>query len=92
MLYPASQKERESFSQDLINQAADLALHASTAYPLALNSLTPSEARELFASKAFASYRSSLEGRQKVTLSILARFDNVLRGMTVIGKILNRRR
>lgn len=32
-----------------------------------------------------------MEGRQKVTLSVLTRFDHVLRGMNVLAKILARR-
>lgn len=51
-----------------------------------------SEARDFFESKAFSNYRNSLEGRQRVTMNILQRFDNVLRGMNVLSKVIAGRR
>lgn len=68
-----------------------MAIHASTALPLGA-SMTLSEARDFFNSKAFSNYRSSLEGKQRVTMNLLARFDNVLRGMNALGKVLAGRR
>lgn len=69
-----------------------MALHGRTPYPQALHSMTLSDARDFFASKSFGAYRSSLEARQKVTASMLGRFDNVLRGMNVLAKMLGHRR
>lgn len=69
-----------------------MALHGGTPYPLALHQMTLSDAKDFFGSKSFGGYRSSLEGRQKVTMSILQRFDNVLRGMNVLAKLFAGRR
>lgn len=66
---------------------AELAIHASTALPLGAD-LPLSAARDFFSSKAFASYRSGMEGRQKMALAVLSRFDNVLRGMGSLGKLI----
>lgn len=68
-----------------------MALHGGTPLPLALNSVTRSEAADFFASRAFASYRSSLEGRQRVIGATLTRLDNIIRGIGVVSKILGRR-
>lgn len=67
-------------------------LHGSTAYPQALREMGLSDARDYYASRAFASYRANLEGRQKVTMAILTRFDNVIRGMNALAKMLGRRK
>lgn len=68
-----------------------MALHGGTPYPLALSSMTQSDARDFFASKAFAGYKTGLEGRQKVTLAILNRFDNVTRAIGIVIKVFARR-
>lgn len=68
-----------------------MALHASTALPLG-NTVTLSEARDFFASKPFAGYKSGLEGRQKLALAILTRIDGVTKAIGVLAKMLGRRR
>jgi hypothetical protein len=50
------------------------------------------DARDFFGSQAFSNYRNSLEGRQKVTMAILSRFDNVMKGMNSLSRALARRR
>lgn len=51
-----------------------------------------SDVRDFLGSKAFAGYRSGLEGQQKVTLGVMARIDNVTRAIGMLGKALGRRR
>lgn len=77
--------------RNLIAQAGELALHASTALPQAL--ATPlSAAGDFFESSAFASYRKSLEARQKLSLAVLQRFEAVIKSMGGLGKLLAGRR
>lgn len=76
---------------DLINQAGELAIHAHTALPLAL--ATPmSAAADFFQSRAFTNYRKGLEGRQKMSLAVLQRFEAVIKSMGGLGKLLAGRR
>lgn len=76
---------------DLINQAADLALHASTALPLAY--ATPmSAAEDFYKSAAFAGYRKAQEGRQKLSIAMLLRFDGIAKQINGLAKVLSGRR
>lgn len=76
---------------DLVAQASDLALHANTALPLAY--ATPmSEAADFYGSSAFASYRKSLEGQQKITQALFGRLDGLAKQVNVLAKVLARPR
>lgn len=75
---------------ELTNQAADLALYAHTALPLAL--ATPmSAASDFFQSAAFSSFRKSQEGKQKLSLALLGRFDGIAKQINGLAKVLARR-
>lgn len=88
---PASQASRAHYAENLTNQAADLALHANTALPLAL-ATHQSEAAAFFASSAFASYRKTLEAKAKLTQSYFGRLDAIIKGISGLGKLLAKRR
>lgn len=77
--------------RNLISQAGELALHASTALPQAL--ATPlSAAGDFFESSAFAGYRKSLEARQKLSLAVLQRFEVTIKSIGSLGNLLAKRR
>lgn len=76
---------------DLISQAGELAIHAHTALPLALD--TPMSAvRDFFESGAFTNYRKGLEARQKLSMAMLQRFEAVIKSIGGLGKLLAGRR
>jgi hypothetical protein len=73
---------------ELINQSAELAIHANTALPLAL-SMARSEVREFFESTSYSNYRKGLEARQKMSIAVLSRFDGVIKSIGGVGKLLH---
>lgn len=50
-----------------------------------------SDAADFFRSSAFASYRKSQEGKQKLWLAMLGRFDGVSKQIGGLGRALSRR-
>lgn len=85
-----SPTSRAHFLEDLINQAADLALHASTALPLA-HATPMSDVADFYQSGAFGNYRKHQEGRQKLAMASLTRFDAVINQIHGLAKVLSRR-
>ena len=75
----------------MINRAADLAIHASTALPLALGTHM-SAVDDFYSSSAFASYRKINEAKAKLTQAYFGRFDAILKTLGNIGKALGKRR
>lgn len=88
---PVSPTFRAAYLEDLINQGADLALHANTALPLA-HATHMSDVADFYQSSAFGNYRKSQEGRQKMAMAILLRFDAVMKQINGLGKVLAGRR
>jgi hypothetical protein len=86
-----SAKYRAAYLADLINQAADLALHAHTALPLAL-ATHMSDVADFYQSTAFGNYRKNQEGRQKLSMALFARFDGIAKQIQGLGKLLAGRR
>lgn len=84
---PAS---RAAYREDLINQAADLCIHGNTPLPMA-HDAPLSMVADHFRSSAFASYRKSEEGRQKLALAVIGRLDGMLKSLGWLGKALSRR-
>jgi len=85
-----SVRQRADYLASLTAQAADLALHAHTALPLAL--ATPmSAASDYFASKSFTGYVKQLEAQAKLAGVVLQGINAVVTSIGMLGKALTRR-
>lgn len=75
----------------LVGVKAKLALYANTALPLA-GQVSENDAEEFFSSQTFKDHLKHLEFKDKAQGLIFDRFDAVLKGMGMLGKVLSRRR
>ncbi len=75
----------------MINRAADLALHAHTALPLAL-ATQMSDVTDFYQSSAFGNYRKAQEHRQKASVAMFGRLDGLAKQLQGLGKLLTGRR
>lgn len=75
----------------LVGIKAKLALYAHTALPLA-GQVSESEAQEFFSSQTFKDHLKHLEFKDKTQGLVFDRFDAVIKGMGMLGKLLSRRR
>ncbi|MCA0214667.1 MAG: hypothetical protein LCH79_16005 [Proteobacteria bacterium] len=51
-------------------------------------SLSLSDARDFFASKAYSNYRSSLDSRQKLVVAVLERLNTVIKAIGTLAKVM----
>lgn len=76
-----------TYSRQLHNLRADLALYFGQDL-ISCNRLTPAEARAFFECQPFENWKKSRDNENKGKAALLGGINNMIRGLSVIAKIL----